>query len=121
MLVQVIASVSAIAITLGVLGGGLSWLGHRVARSVARSMQAIAKHEMAEATAKITKRIDDSDDLTAKQLAEIKATAETDRLEMARQFGGNGGGMREAINGLSSQMQHLAGRFEQHLAESGNR
>lgn len=69
-------------------------------------------------------RIDQSDLATSAQVAEVKESvlvlAERQRLSdlaMATQFGGNGGGIRQAINEHGQQLAALVGRFEQHLAE----
>lgn len=69
-------------------------------------------------------RIDQSDRATSVQVAEVKASvseiaekARAVELQMATQFGGNGGGIRQAINEHGQQLAALVGRFEQHLAE----
>lgn len=78
-------------------------------------------------------RIDKSDERVAVDLAEIKANVEALRaraeqadLKMAVQFGGNGGGIREAVNKVaalaerhSEQIAALGGQFGQHLVEQG--
>lgn len=69
-------------------------------------------------------RIDESDHATRVQIAEVKASvaklaerAEKADLNMAVQFGGNGGGIRQAINEHGQQIANLVGRFDQHLTE----
>ena len=43
-----------------------------------------------------------------------------DRIEisLATQFGGNGGGMRQAINELGLEVAELRGQFKQHVKEA---
>lgn len=69
-------------------------------------------------------RIDKSDELTAAAISKLEESvkvlhdnAAAAELEMARQFGGNGGGIREAINTINSNVSNLTGRFDQHLSE----
>jgi hypothetical protein len=78
-------------------------------------------------------RIDKSDERALADLAEIKmsvealrARAEQTDLKMAVQFGGNSGGIREAVNKVavlaekhSEQIAALDGKFGQHLIEQG--
>lgn len=62
---------------------------------------------------KFNKRFDKNDEATREN---GKLTAEL-RRELDTQFGGNGGGMRQAINSMGVDIAHLNGRFEQHIKE----
>lgn len=71
-------------------------------------------------------RIDDSDSRTAQAVGDLTASVRelhdkvsASELALAVQFGGNGGGMREAINKQGAAIARVEGRFEQHLAEAG--
>ena len=80
-------------------------------------------------------RIDKSDATTNQKFNELRTSVETLRsraeatdLKMAVQFGGNGGGIREAINKLTDvsqahteQIARVAGKFDQHLVEQGKK
>lgn len=80
-------------------------------------------------------RIDASDERVDRRLTEIKGSVEKLReraeqtdIRMAVQFGGNGGGIREAINKQADaltehgeRIARVAGQFEQHLKEVGGR
>lgn len=58
-------------------------------------------------------RIDESDEVTRTRLDSIEQrTADMDR-KLAVQFGGNGGGMRQAINEHGERLSYLAGRIDQ--------
>jgi hypothetical protein len=73
-------------------------------------------------------RVDESDKATKEQISEVKddikavqkKATETD-LNLARQFGGNGGGIRQAQNEMSTAIANLAGRFDQHLTETNRK
>lgn len=67
-----------------------------------------------------------SDLRTKEQVDEIKATVRevhdkvaANELKMATQFGGNGGGIRQAINEQGLALATLAGQFQQHVSEAG--
>lgn len=51
-------------------------------------------------------------------IEKLREHAEATDLQLAIQFGGNGGGMREAINKQAGDLANLAGKFEQHMVEA---
>jgi membrane-associated HD superfamily phosphohydrolase len=132
---QLAATASSVAGVLLVAGTAFAWVARRherrtldiaekAATAAAQETAKAAAEALTAATATITDRIEASDVETKKQIDELRRRSEEDRLEMAKQFGGNGGGMREAINKVAgsivpvvAKVENLTGRFEQHLAE----
>ena len=102
------AASSATAATV-MVGVGLRVLRHPIRSFV----EGLIDPKITKLDEKFSKRFDKNDEAT-------KANGDrTDQLrrELDIQFGGNGGGMRQAINALSVDMATLNGRFEQHVKE----
>lgn len=92
------------------------------AQSIA--MQSVVTAAVAAVKEDMIKRVDESDRATAEKLnvvaTSVTVVAERQRvaeLNLATQFGGNGGGIRQAINEQSAALGHLAGVVEQHIRE----
>lgn len=90
------------------------------------TVQRIVTTAVADVKVDMIARVDQSDTATAEKLAEVKAKLETvdiraqrTEISLATQFGGNGGGIRQAINELGTTVANLDGRFRQHLLEGG--
>ena len=60
---------------------------------------------------RLEKRLDLQDALSASAAATVAAIQD----ENARQYGGNGGGMREAINGLKAAQLEMTRRLDVHI------
>jgi hypothetical protein len=136
---QLAATVSAASAACGLIVGvaGIT-IKRRMARTAARVATEVADaalraklakaeadadtaNAIAASTARIVQRIDASDKATADKMERlgdrIHATDEKlTRVEL--QFGPNGGGIRQAVNDLATTTAALAGKFEQHVAES---
>lgn len=67
------------------------------------------------------RRIDQRLSAVAESVEKLRTKAEATDLRFAREFGGNGNGIRQTVNETAQHIANLAGRFEQHLAETGNR
>jgi hypothetical protein len=96
-----------------------------------RVVKDIVTEVTGELRSEVMARIDESDHKTKRSVDELKASVEAIKekahetdLKMAVQFGGNGGGIRQAINEQSQAVNEqglaiaqLTGRFDQHLQE----
>jgi hypothetical protein len=121
---QLAATAGSLAAVFAVGGAGMAWIGRHLARRVALTAKGVTADAITESTTTLLERMDTSDAALATQLSELQRRAEDDRLEMARQFGGNGNGMRQAIDGVSNlvsqtaeRISNLEGKFAQHIAE----
>lgn len=94
------------------------WSSRREARRTA-ALAATVQSAVAEIKVDMIARVDKSDRKTKRQLAELRANGAATDMQLATQFGGNGGGMREAINKQGEALAALAGRFDQHVTEAG--
>lgn len=99
---------------LSVFGGG-AWAVNK--RYVTGEVARLITESLARLEAKLDQRFDSSD--SAKR--EISNRQNDMALELAKQFGGNGNGMRQAINDLTVNMGRLEGRFDQHVKECGSK
>ena len=81
---------------------------------VRRQANEVVAPAIAELKTTIEARFDKNDAAT-KTAADKAASLE---LELARQFGGNSGGMRQAINETRQDIAVLKGAFDQHIKEA---
>jgi hypothetical protein len=89
-----------------------------VRSSIRRHAKDMATEVVAPALEDLKKTIEDrfdKNDVDSRQAAEKAAHLE---LELARQFGGNSGGMRQAINEARNDIATLTGAFNQHITET---
>jgi methyl-accepting chemotaxis protein len=119
-------------VTSGSAVVAFSIIGAFVSKLISRSFKDTATETVAAAlkiaTEALTERIDASDTKTDElrksvdeKLDKIKETVQAQAVEQARQFGGNGGGMRQALNEHGAAIANLAGQFEQHLRQGAHR
>jgi hypothetical protein len=116
---QMAATVASIAITGGFVLTIWSRVGVRNAKRIEEKVRKVTAEAITKSTNAVMERIDDSDKKTAEQLDDLHRRSEEDRIEMAKQFGGNSDGARQAIDKLSESVHRLSGSFEQHIRESG--
>jgi hypothetical protein len=116
---QVVATAASIAIVGGFMAAIWSRVNVRNAERIEDKVRHVTADAIAESTREITARIDASDEQTAEKLDDLHRRSEEDRIEMAKQFGGNSDGARQAINNLSQSVHKLSGSFEQHIRENG--
>jgi hypothetical protein len=107
-----IAAGSAAAV-VAVIGG---FIGRQAVHGMKRAAVEVVKEEVKTLTETVEKRFDKNDKAT--QAAADKASSL--ELHLAREFGGNSGGMRQAINEMRTDLAHFHGAFDQHLME-GNK
>jgi len=124
-------NIAQAVLTSGSGVGAVSIIGAFVGKVVSRSFKSTATEAVAvalkEVTDALTSRIDASDVKTDElrksvdgKLDKIRETVQAQALEQARQFGGNGGGMRQALNEHGQSIANLAGQFEQHLRQGAH-
>ena len=101
------------AAVVGIVG---SWFGRLALHGMRRVAVEAVKEEVKTLADTVEKRFDKNDRAT--QAAADKASSLELRLE--REFGGNSGGMRQAINEVRQDLAHFHGAFDQHLME-GNK
>lgn len=130
---QLLATIAASASTLGA-GAAVFWpfrkrRDERLARRVVERDTALREtirgefvSQSEQIKADMIARIDESDRATTAQIVEVKASvadlaerARVSELNMATQFGGNGGGLRQAIDEHGRQIANLTGRFDQYV------
>lgn len=59
-------------------------------------------------------------DASDKHKEELAAKQDEMAMSLATQFGGNGNGLRQAVNDLSRDVARLEGRFDQHAKEGAH-
>lgn len=77
--------------------------------------------KLAPIVAGMKERFDANDQATkdaVEAIQEVRTEQQDVKLNLATQFGGNGGGIRQAINELSVQVGTVRGAFEQHVRET---
>jgi hypothetical protein len=135
MLVHVGQLAATVGSTAGLLiaatAAAQPWFTRREVRrqeAIKHGIEEIVTAAVADVKTDMIERVDKSDEATKEQIGEVKAdikavqkkATETD-LNLARQFGGNGGGIRQAQNEMSTAIANLAGRFDQHLTETNRK
>src|SRR5689334_21358333 len=90
-LVSILSSSGGATVAVSAVGGVFYKLLKGIAR---KETDAVVKAAVSELKSEMNTRFDKADD-TKKEIA---GKQEQMALELAKQFGGNGGGMREAIN-----------------------
>ena len=127
---QLIATAGACAAMAG--AGAAIWWPLSAKREKRREaviklgIQEIVTSAVAEVKVDMLARVDKSDLATEKRFDGVKAdlkdlTEKVHVIEVANatQYGGNGGGMRQAINEQGQNIAELAGQFKQHIIEVG--
>ena len=122
LLTDIAVTSGASATSLGVSGAAVYKLIAHVLRSaVDAQLEKKLDDKLKPIVEGITKRFDDNDKTTENAVAAIEAVRAEQRdvaVNLATQFGGNGNGMRQAINDLSIQVGTVKGAFEQHIQET---
>jgi gas vesicle protein len=105
-------------VNAGIIAGGFTGVGagllSAVARHQTRATREIATHAIRDAMRPVIERLD-----------RLQERAETDRLHMAREFGGNSNGLRQTVNAIRDDLTEARediaatrAAFEQHMKES---
>lgn len=98
-----------------VLAGGAGYSFRHLGRVFRHAVGEVVVAKLTDFKVELDKRFDHNDGETEA----AKALAADLKLELAKQFGGNGNGIRQAVNGLSTDVAALEGAFKQHVTEAG--
>lgn len=92
----------------------------RLEKRLDQDSERIAKRFLDNDT-KLDERFDANDRKTeaiAARTDKVSTDLQNLRVDFARETGGNGGGIRQAVNAISSELSTLNGAFNQHLREN---
>jgi hypothetical protein len=123
LLTDIAVTCGASAATLTAVGAAVyKLIRHFLTSAIDTQLDTKLDAKLKPIVAGIKERFDANDKTTeaaVQAIAEVRTEQSAVALNLATQFGGNGGGMRQAINELSHAVAQQQGAFEQHLREGG--
>jgi hypothetical protein len=112
----------ASATSLGLTGTGVyKLIRHFLAAAVDEQLDKKLDDKLTPIVTGIKERFDANDKATeaaVTAISEVRTEQSAVALNLATQFGGNGNGIRQALNELSVQVVTVKGAFEQHVQET---
>lgn len=113
------ANLLAVLSVVGVLAGGFAAVYYPVHARLARTRAEHRRRELREiidtaVTEKLT-HVMEKIDADHRETVKVASDLTELRVHMAKETGGNSGGMRQAINQLGSEMAELRGEVREHL------
>lgn len=116
-LIPVLQSGGSVAAVLTVFGT----VSHRyLKRFIKDEASALVGTALEVAVNDLKSQMNDRFDQSDKHKQEIAAKQDEMSLSLATQFGGNGNGLRQAVNDLTASVARLEGRFDQHTLEGSH-